>query len=277
MTDSSQMSCSDVLMSDRATIGYQTTFDQGNGSVLLIGGKACWEEIMQSLQEADSFVTDQLSKLEQNGVDTEEMGLPDLETYRAMIDMVADYTDGYLLATSWSWNDKSVKNGESIGLCVQQDSGSNATCWSYTKSIYNGMYEPVNASYLVDTETYGEGSELTDYSDISEEVFPALYGGWLCSQVIELYDMAHVDCIRFIPSEKSSSERDPRISPGEVSVITYMSGRDGSDLAPIEGAPANVMMATRQFKNYTIDLMGAMSGVTAASAALVAGLVATLF
>ena len=63
-----------------------------------------------------------------------------------------------------------------------------------------GSYDPVNASYLVDTSTYGPGSELTDYENISEEVFQALYGGWLCSQVIELYDMAHVDCMRFIPS-----------------------------------------------------------------------------
>ena len=118
MTDPSQMSCSDVLMSDRATIGYQTTFGQGSCSVILIGGKACWEEIMQGLEEADAFVTDQLCKLEQNGIDTQEMGLPDLETYRAMINMVVDYTDGYLLATSWSWNDKSVKEGDSVGLCV---------------------------------------------------------------------------------------------------------------------------------------------------------------
>ena len=102
-TDASQMSCSDVLMSDRATIGYQTMFDNGNGSVLLIGGKACWDEIMDGLKQADAFVTEQLGKLEQNGVDVQEMGLPDLETYKAMIDMVSGYTDGYLLLTSWGW------------------------------------------------------------------------------------------------------------------------------------------------------------------------------
>jgi hypothetical protein len=65
--------------------------------------------------------------------------------------------------------------------------------------------------------------------------------------------------------------------PGEVSVITYMSGREEDDLAPIEGAPANVWLATKQFEDFTVDLMGAMSGVTAASAALVAGLVASVF
>ena len=204
------------------------------------------------------------------------MGLPDLETYKQMISMVADYTDGYLLTTSWGWRNDAVDDGEEVGLCVQQGEGDYASCWSYRKSSW-GYYESTNASYLIDVATLNEESNLSDYQNIGEEVFPALYGGWLCSQVMEFYDMARVDCMRFIPSEMTATQRDPRIRPGEVNIATYLSGRDPTDLAPMEGMPFNTWVATKSFENFTIDLMGAMSGVTAASAAVVAGIAATLF
>lgn len=46
-----------------------------------------------------------------------------------------DYSIGLMLFSSWQWDQATLEDGDTIGVCFQQESGSNtpnaAMCWAY--------------------------------------------------------------------------------------------------------------------------------------------------
>lgn len=69
-------------------------------------------------------------------MDMEEMGFPTLEQYTGFRNMIADYTAGSLLVTSWRWNAASVNEGDSAGLCIGEKDPTSAaywSCWEFAK------------------------------------------------------------------------------------------------------------------------------------------------
>ena len=199
-----QLSCSEILQQDKAQIGYQTTFDNGNGTVLLIGGMACWKEIVDTLEDADEFVRDKLAAFDDAEINPHSFGLPTLEEYSDMIDKIPEYTDGYLLFSTWQWPRQAVAPGEQAGLCLQQGEDNYASCWAFQKN-YDGWYDKANESYLVDYKTFTHDTKLSDFKDVGEDMCPAFNGGWLCGNVMELGAYDYVDCMRFMPKADASS------------------------------------------------------------------------
>ena len=134
--------CAEQLDTNSVDIGYATKFDQGQGVVYLIGGEACWQEILEKIDEADQFVSEQLQQLEENGINGEAIGLPTYEQYVELRDMVKDYTDGHLLVTSWRWNEGSVTPGHSAGLCLGEPDATSTAYWSCWEFVMeeNGEY-----------------------------------------------------------------------------------------------------------------------------------------
>ena len=89
------------------------------------------------IEQADQAVSQQLQFLEDSGADlTEmrEMGMPTYEQYKGLRDMIANYTDGKLLLTTWRWAKGGVMPGDTAGLCVAQPEPSDAyySCWSFS-------------------------------------------------------------------------------------------------------------------------------------------------
>jgi hypothetical protein len=101
--------------------------------VLLMDGEACWREIIQKVEDADEMISEQLQKLEDQGINGEELGLPSKKTYDDMKNMITDYTDGKLMLVSWRWNRLAVTPGNSAGVCVSepQPSTSYWSCWEF--------------------------------------------------------------------------------------------------------------------------------------------------
>merc|ERR1712159_464917 len=119
------------------------------------------------------------------------MGLP-YEDIKSAIDMVADYTDGNLLVSGWSWRHSTLKAGDSVGVCFAQDGGMEenaASCWAYSLRS-DGEYKDMNESYLVRPSQFGPDSRLQDYTDKSSEMLPGLFGSWMCMPPLVSGDMA---------------------------------------------------------------------------------------
>ena len=67
-----------------------------------------------------------------------------------MRDYIADYTSGYMMVSSWRWNEPAVTPGESAGVCVgdTEDADNYWSCWEYQMEE-DGMYPDAAKSYLV--------------------------------------------------------------------------------------------------------------------------------
>ena len=72
--------------------------------------------------------------MNEKGIDLETVGLPTYEKYLELRNQVTDYTDGYLMITSWRWDQEVVAPGDSAGLCIfesESKSDSYWSCWEY--------------------------------------------------------------------------------------------------------------------------------------------------
>jgi hypothetical protein len=106
---------------------------------------------------------------------------------------------------------------------------------------------------------------------------PAFNGGWLCGKVMAIGNYDSVDCLRFMPKSEVASIQDPRFEPGTINVMTYMEGRDGTDLEPVEGLSPAVQSAARSFRSFDIKINGAFTNVVASMGALAAAVFAFAF
>ena len=166
-----------------------------------------------------------------------EMGLPTYEQYKGLRDMIANYTDGRLLLTTWRWAKGGVMPGDTAGLCVAQPEPSDAyySCWSFSMND-DWQYQEMNSSYLIDPNMITADSQLQDFQDIGMGPFPAMYGGWMCIPPMEMLDMYYVDCMRFLPGAEYSNQTDMGFTDGPVRVMTYMSSRAGDgDTTTVDG------------------------------------------
>ena len=100
------------------------------------------------------------------------------------------------------------------------------------------------------------------------EQFPALYGSWLCIPPVEILSMHYTDCIRFMPSESYSNREDKQFKQEKgVKVMTYLTSRADTNTTLVNGND-RMRNNTALFESFTVDLMGAWSGISAAGLAL---------
>ena len=93
--------CKEQFNNNLVDFGFTTKFDNEQGMAIIMGGEACWEEIINTIEEADSFIDSNIQMMEDNGMDLQKMGYPTHADYVEMRDKVADYTSGDILMTSW--------------------------------------------------------------------------------------------------------------------------------------------------------------------------------
>ena len=48
--------CQEQFNNNLIDIGFTTKFDNEQGMAIIMGGEACWEEIINTIEEADSFL-----------------------------------------------------------------------------------------------------------------------------------------------------------------------------------------------------------------------------
>ena len=137
---------------------------------------------MNAIEQADAAVVEQLGMMESSGMDMEEMGIPSLEQYEGLRDMVTDYTAGSLLMTSWRWTNGAVTNGHSAGLCIGESDPASASFWSCWEfdMVEEGRYSDMPKSYLISGSEWTADSRLSDFEPLAMDSFPALFGGWVC-------------------------------------------------------------------------------------------------
>ena len=201
----------------------------------------------------------------------EEQGLPTYEQYAQLRDAVTDYTSGHLLVTSWRWNTADVDPNESAGLCVgDKDDTKSAywSCWEYKKRE-DGMFDDTPKSYLVNPSEFTKSSRLHDYKDLAAEgSFPGMFGGWLCLPPVDILMETYTDCMRFLPRPEKSSSEDMLFETGPIRVMTYLTSRADDDTMMVEGNETMTERRDDVFEEFTVDLMGAWSGISAAGLAL---------
>jgi len=118
--------------------------------------------------------------------------------------------------TSWKWSIEGFEGGDSAGICVDQQGGPQekaATCWVYSMRT-DGEFKDVNESYLVKPSEIKDITRLSDFTDISSEMTPGLFGSWICLPVLTVMDTASASCLRFLPTRESSTSDDPIIDIG---------------------------------------------------------------
>lgn len=154
-------------------------------------------------------MTEQLTKLEEQGISGEGIGLPTLEKYEELRDMITDYTDGKLIVTSWRWNVDAVKPGQSAGLCLSEPAPTDAywSCWEFYME-QDGEYSDMNKSYLINPDDFFNASRLNTFTDLSIKTFPAMYGAWMCWPPVTMNQGTYTNCMRFLPSDSYSTNED---------------------------------------------------------------------
>ena len=267
--------CEEQFNNKLIDVGYTTKFDDEQGMAIIMGGEACWSEIIDKIEEADGFLDETIAMAEENGMDLEKMGYPTHADYVEMRDKVSSYTAGDILMTSWKWDMEAVTPGQSAGLCIGEPEPSTAywSCWSFTM-LEDGTYPKNPASYLIDPATWTATSSLDTQEDITEGIFPAMYGGWMCQSPKEWEGNMYSDCMRFLPSEEystASNSTDVRFEAGPMQIATYLSSRATADS---EGEVTDVLTAEESmFELYSIDMSdhsesGAWAGISAVGFAL---------
>ena len=272
--------CQALLDTEVMNLGYVSTFDGSKGKMLILDGEDCWEEIVQTLRANDEVVQQQIQTAESAGLSLQEQGLPTFEQYVQLRDGIADYTSGKLLFTQWMWP-KFVPVGESHGVCVSRDEmgyeDAYWSCWEWTptENMEDGtaIYDNMNSSYLIDPNTWTESSRLDDYEDLGFGAFPGLYGGWLCGEPMDMFDIFQVECMRFLPNASYNRTTDITYDAGPVQVMTYSTERfNTTRIEDNEALIANG--GDSAFEKWTIDLAesGAWSGLSAVGFALASAL-----
>ena len=245
------------------------------GYVYLIGGEACWQEVKDQIQAFDALLSEQVEAMEEQGVKIEVEGFPTYEQYVELRDMISSYTDGHLIVTSWRWNAGAVTPGQSAGLCIgDPESAANYwSCWEYVMGE-NMEYDDMPRSYLVNPAEFTESSRLDQFTDISREAFPAMFGSWICLPPMTYDNGTYSNCARFLPSEESSRPEDFKFSRGPVNVMTYLTSRAEAVLAN-----GNETMVTENpmLESFILNLSGGISGISAAAMALTAAVAALNF
>ena len=224
------------------------------------------------------MLAEQMAMVEETGVSITIDGVPTYEDYKGLRDMVSGYTDGHLLMTSWRWNSGAVTPGQSAGLCIgnPEDADTFWSCWEYPMED-GGNYADMPRSYLIDPTQFKEGSRLEDFTDLTGEAFPAMFGGWLCLPPMTYDNGTFSNCARFLPDEEYSKQEDFKFKEGPVKVMTYLSSRaDGPALA---NGNNSTTIETGMLQSFIVNLSesSGLSGVSAAALALVAAVSALSF
>lgn len=267
-----KLTCQQQLDINSVDIGYATSFDNKMGRVYIIGGDACWEEIMDVVDTANRFVEDQLATLGENGVKVEDLGIPNYDSFKAIVNEVKNYTDGYLLVAGWSWRTDSVKPGDSVGVCFTQQGGpaeQAASCWAYTMRT-DGEYKDDVESYLVMPSQITATTKLSDFTDKSNDMTPGLFGSWMCLPPITMLDITGTSCLRLMPSKESATTEDPRFEIGPVTVMTYETSRINNGNSTNFNNNESLQTEQSSFEFFQLILNGAKFGTQAAGLALAA-------
>lgn len=78
------------------------------------------------------------------------------------------------------------------------------------------------------------------------------------------------DCMRFLPDNSYSTDQDYSFKQGPINVMTYLTSRADPTLNATNVNDNDTMMGEgmKVFEQFTVDLMGAWSGISAAGLAL---------
>lgn len=261
------VTCMQQLENFAVDIGEATAFDDGRGGVIVTGGEACWNSLLDMLKSVDDMASLQLPMLLQQGIYPQSIGLPTPEEYAAMVVELEDYTDGYAMITSWSWPAEAVPNaGDQAGLCIGKTEDEQLSCWAWTRKDEYG-YEATSRSYRVDPGKFKSGNTLIeDAEEVEPSLVPGAQGNWMCMHPYQLWDREMTTCMRLLPKE--NTDEDPRIIDGDVTVLTYLSTRGDLLLA----SSGTMSPHAAAFSAFTLSLMSdaAISNLFASAVGLVA-------
>ena len=189
--------------------------------------------------------------------------------------MITDYTEGKLMVTSWRWNEGAVTPGQSSGLCVGEPSDASAywSCWEFYMNN-DGVYDDMAKSYLINPSEFSTNSSLNQFEDISMKSFPGFYGSWICLPPITMGLVGsgtYTNCMRFLPSEEYSKDNnDYAFTEGPLNIMTYLTSRSNTTATAVNGNNNLINDGTSAFESFNVNLMGGLSGISAAGVALAA-------
>jgi hypothetical protein len=135
----------------------------------------------------------------------------------------------------------------------------------------NGEYQDTPKSYLVNPTEFTSESRLDQFTDLAVEQFPALYGAWLCWPPMTIQESSFTDCMRFLPDSGYSKNEDYGFKQGPINVMTYLTSRNSTISNSTEMNDNELMIGDRTpsvFEQFTVDLMGAWSGISVTGRAL---------
>lgn len=83
-----------------------------------------------------------------------------------------------------------------------------------------------------------------------------------------MYGDMYTDCMRFLPTEAQNTVEDTLFQTGPIRVMTYLTSRADYDATMVEGNQMMTEEPNSVFETFTVDLMGAWSGISATGLAL---------
>ena len=211
--------CLNVLSG--ATVGGAPSyFDNTNGSIYLLQADDCWAEVVAQVDEQLALAQIGLENLEALHLPTEHVAeaIAEIATTR-------DYSEGLMVFSSWQWDESLLEEGDDIGMCWYQDSGTTtenyAQCWAYRWS--GGAYNS-GESYALRPSELSDTSTLDDYDPVDATVQVGTKGSWIISGPHEAFETTKIAfTAKFSP--KVNDRTDPIIKEGATEVVTYLSSR----------------------------------------------------
>ena len=153
MTDS--VACLNILNGSIAN-SEPTTFGDGAGSIYILESSDCWNNVVGDLDNQIALAAEGLALLQALHYPTSRV-----EQAIEEISGVRSYASGLLTYTRWQWDQDTLENGDTVGMCWYQPSGSaaenHASCWAYEYS--NSGYTNAR-SYLIKPSSIGSNSSI---------------------------------------------------------------------------------------------------------------------
>jgi hypothetical protein len=95
-----------------------TTFDNGNGSIYILDGSECWSAVVLDIESQLELAYAGIAVLESLKLPTDTV-----EAAVAEVALAMDYSIGLMIFSSWQWDQDLLEDGDQVGMCFYQDSG----------------------------------------------------------------------------------------------------------------------------------------------------------
>ena len=153
-----QAACLSVLDGTTASPN-KTVFNNGNGTIYILDGINCWNSVNEDINS-------QLAQATAGLRIAQALNLPTGAIQDAIEEVASavNYSDGIMIFTAWQWDEADLNEGDQVGLCFYQESGSSkenySQCWSYL--FEQGAYSTGN-SYQIRPSQISKETTLQDF------------------------------------------------------------------------------------------------------------------